>query len=397
MIRLLSKLFIKDNGDYLSPKARKAYGFLCGGVGIGLNLILFFFKLLAGYASSSIAVMADALNNLSDAGSSGVTLIGFKIAGQKPDSDHPFGHGRMEYISGFIVSILILLMGFQIGKSSIKKIFYPTSVELDIISIVILVSSVLIKFYMYSYNKKYSKLLDSSAMKATAIDSLGDMVATTIVFASLVITKTTGLILDGYFGLGVSIFIIFSGIKAAKDTLKPILGQAPKKEFVEKVYLIALSCDHVSGIHDLIVHDYGPNSRMISFHVELDATLDVLSAHTLIDEIEQEIIKQLGCEAVVHVDPVETEDLERDIVGAKINEIIKDIDERISMHDFRITRLSDRTNVIFDLVVPFDLKTPDSLIRAQVSSSVSALNPEYFAVIKIDKENIPLEKDNKNE
>ena len=274
MITLLSKIFV--NGK---ENERQAYGTLCSVVGIMLNVMLFAGKYFAGIISHSIAITADAFNNLSDAGSSFITLIGFRFAGKKPDTEHPFGHGRFEYISGFIVSIAILMMGFELGKSSVSKIIHPVAVETGKLSIIILFISVCVKLYMALYNTRIGKKIDSTAMKATAMDSLSDMVATSVVLLSMLIMKFTCLSIDGISGLLVALFILYAGYNAAKDTLGPLLGQPPKKEFVHEIEDIVLSYEDVVGIHDLVVHDYGPGRCMISLHAEVPGDGDIYKLH----------------------------------------------------------------------------------------------------------------------
>ena len=286
MISLLANLFLKPAGK-TEAALRKGYGVLCGAVGIGLNLVLFLLKFLAGTLSGSIAITADAFNNLSDAGSSLVTLLGFQLAGQKPDSDHPFGHGRMEYLSGLVVSMLILLMGFELGKSSVEKIRTPAPVESGTLVIVILCASIAVKLYMCFYNRRLGRKLNSSAMLATAADSLSDSVATTAVLIATLVGQFTGLMIDGWIGILVSLFILWSGIKAAKDTIDPLLGTPPTHEFVEQIRDIVMASPGIVGIHDLIVHDYGPGRVMISLHAEVSAAEDMLSIHDEIDNVEK--------------------------------------------------------------------------------------------------------------
>ncbi len=297
MITLLSHLFIKDHKNYTSPRVRQAYGMLCGAVGIGLNILLFLGKWLAGTLSGSIAITADAFNNLSDAGSSVITLIGFKLSGQKPDPEHPFGHGRMEYISGLFVSVAILIMGFELIKSSIEKLLHPEPIESSPVVMGILAASILVKVYMFYYNHSLSKKLQSAAMNATAMDSLSDTVSTTLVLAATLISHFTGLLLDGWFGVMVGVFIFYTGINTMKDTIDPLLGQKPNEELVSEIEQLVTSHPVVYGIHDLIVHDYGPGRLMISLHAEVSSDGNILEIHDEIDNIENELQEKLHCAA----------------------------------------------------------------------------------------------------
>lgn len=308
MFGLLSKIFIKNRDDLKNPAVRRAYGILSGTLGIVLNILLFAGKLTAGLISGSVAIVADALNNLSDAGSSVITLIGFRMAGQKPDKGHPFGHGRIEYISGLIVSMLIILMGFELGKSSVEKIISPGETEFSVVAAVILAVSVLVKLYMCCYNGKVGKKISSPAMKATATDSLGDCISTMVVLICMFITKFTSFDLDGICGAAVALFIFISGLRAAKETINPLLGVPPTDEFVDEIGETVMSHKGVLGFHDLIVHDYGPGRRMISLHAEVPADEDLLKTHDMIDNIEKELSAKLGCDAVIHMDPIETDD-----------------------------------------------------------------------------------------
>ena len=297
MVQLLARFFIKNYEQTESPSVRQSYGVLCGSVGIGFNILLFIGKFLAGLISNSIAITADAFNNLSDAGSSLITLIGFKMAGQKPDTEHPFGHGRIEYLTGLLVSLLILLMGVELIKSSVSKILYPEVTECTPVVAGILIVSILVKLYMYLYNRSTGRKIDSAAMMATAADSLSDMLSTSVVLIATLIGKFTGLQIDGWCGLLVGIFILYAGFSAAKDTISPLLGQPPQKEFVEKIESIVQSYPQVLGIHDLIVHDYGPGRVMISLHAEVPASGDMLHLHDTIDNIERQLHRELHCDA----------------------------------------------------------------------------------------------------
>ena len=384
MIEFLARVFIRHR-DTLSPSAlRQAYGQLCGAVGIGLNLLLFAGKLFAGTISGSIAITADAFNNLSDAGSSVVTLLGFRLAGRKPDPEHPFGHGRMEYISGLAVAGLILLMGVELGKSSLKKILSPEEIVSSPLVLAILAVSVAVKLYMFYYNRSIGRKIKSAAMSATATDSLSDAVSTTAVLIATLVGQFTGLNIDGWVGLLVALFILFSAYKAAKETLSPLLGQTPDPEFVERIEQIVLSYPEVLNVHDLIVHDYGPGRMMISLHAEVSADGDLLQLHDVIDNAEHRLKKELGCMAVIHMDPIITNDAHTDSLRMAVAEKVKAIDPRLTIHDFRTVSGPTHTNLIFDVVVPYDVKLTADEVRRRIGALVKELDENYFAVVQVD-------------
>lgn len=385
MISFLARIFIKNHKDTTSPKVRQAYGMLCGGMGIFLNLLLFAGKTAAGMLSGSIAITADAFNNLSDAGSSIVTLIGFKLAGQKPDSDHPFGHGRLEYISGLVVAFLILLMAFELFKTSIDKIIHPQKPECTPLVVVILVASVLVKCYMAVYNHTVGKRIQSVAMAATATDSISDMCATTVVLVSVLLAHFADLVIDGYCGVAVAIFICIAGVKAALDTINPLLGQAPDPEFVQEVTDIVLSHEGIIGIHDLMVHNYGPGRVHLSLHAEVPADGNILEMHDLVDMVEHKLRNTLNCSAVIHMDPICVNDPETDSLHALVQEILSDIDPILTMHDFRIVKGPTHTNLIFDVVTPFHYRLSDGALTEIITYKIKTHNPAYFAVIDVDK------------
>lgn len=387
MITFLASLFIKDRRNYDSPEVRQAYGVLSGAVGIGLNILLFLGKWIAGTLSGSIAITADAFNNLSDAGSSIITLIGFRLSGQAPDPEHPFGHGRMEYISGLLVSVAILVMGFELIWSSFGKLRDPEPIESSALVLGILLASILVKVYMFYYNRSLSKKLDSAAMKATSVDSLSDTVATTLVLIATVISKYTGLILDGWFGILVGIFIVYTGGSTLKETIDLLIGQPPKKEFIDEIREIVLGHSLVYGVHDLIVHDYGPGRRMISLHAEVAVDGDIQDIHEQIDHIEHELQEKLNCSATIHMDPIVTDDKEVLEMKAKVEAMVQSLDEAFSMHDFRMVKGPTRTNLIFDVEVPRKTSLTDNEIMNRLKEQVHGLpGSKYFAVIQIDHE-----------
>lgn len=384
MITLLSRWFIRDRDHVTDPAVRRAYGQLCGLTGIGLNVLLFIGKFLAGTISGSIAITADAFNNLSDAGSSVITLLGFRLAGRKPDPEHPFGHGRIEYISGLIVSGLILLMGAELAKTSFDKILHPAAVDFSVIAMVILAVSILVKLYMSLYNRQIGKKINSAAMAATAADSISDAISTSAVLAAMLVAKFSGLMIDGYVGMIVAVLILISGVKAAKETIAPLLGQAPETEFVQQIERIVMSHPPICGIHDLVVHDYGPGRVMISLHAEVPAGGDMLELHDVIDNAEIELRRELNCEAVIHMDPIVTDDGITSELRAKVSELVKTIDERITIHDFRIVPGNTHTNLIFDAVVPFDIGISAQEVSERISRLVSEMDSNYFAVVLVE-------------
>ena len=385
MIGLLAKHLIKDYQNVAAPEVRRAYGVLCGAVGIAINLLLFALKLLAGTLAGSVAITADAFNNLSDAGASIVTLLGFRLAGHKPDTEHPFGHGRIEYISGLIVSLVILLMGFELLRDAVGAILHPEAVECSALTVTILLISICAKCYMYCYNHGVGKKLNAAAMQATAADSLSDCAATTAVLLSTLAGHFLHWQIDGWCGLVVSLLILWAGVQAAKDTLSPLLGQPPTEEFVQQIHDIVMANKSICGIHDLIVHDSGPGRVRISLHAEVPAHGDILALHDEIDNVEKELHDRLGCEAVIHMDPIVTNDETVNAAHEKIAALVRSIDENISIHDFRMVTGPTHTNVIFDAVVPYRCKMSDKEAEETIKKAVHELDPHYFAVVQIDK------------
>lgn len=384
MITLLIHLLIPDCEQVEQPQVRQKYGMLSGGVGICLNIILFIFKLLTGMLSSSISIIADAFNNLSDAGSAIITLIGFQIAGQEADSDHPFGHGRSEYISGLIVSVIILFMALELIRSSIDKILHPQSILFTPFVLAVLIASIVIKLYMYCYNHTLSKRIDSSALQATATDSFSDALSTLLVLAAALISHYSGYQIDGYCGILVGLIIFAGGIQAAKDTISPLLGQAPDPAFIDQIHAIVEQYDEVLDLHDLVVHDYGPGRRMLSLHAEVPAKGDILLLHDTIDNIEKRLQSELHCSAVIHMDPVMNDDAETIECKLLVNDILKNIDPALSLHDFRIVKGPTHTNLIFDIVVPFQFSQSAETLKQTVEQRVQTVHPEYYCVIEID-------------
>lgn len=384
MIKLLTKLFIKDHENVTSAAVRRAYGTMCSLYGIFLNLLLFAGKYIAGLISGSVAITADAFNNLSDAGSSIITLLGFAIAGKKPDPDHPFGHGRAEYLAGLVLSGVIILMGFELVKSSFEKILHPEPISSGLLPAVILVCSILVKFYMCLYNRSVGKKINSAAMQATATDSLSDSIATTVVLLSMGISYFFHVNIDGYAGLLVAVFIIYAGFNAAKDTVSPLLGQAPDPEFVQQVADIVTAHPEVVGIHDLAVHDYGPGRVMVSLHAEVSGDGNIFDLHDAIDTAETELKDRLGCIATIHMDPIEADNTEVSQMRAAVAEKLKELDDVISIHDFRMVPGPTHTNLIFDAVVPADYKKSDEELAASIRQHIHQTWPDRNAVVNID-------------
>lgn len=385
MINFLAKIFIKDRESLEPTVARRKYGVLLGGTGIALNIVLFIIKLACGIVTGSVSIVADALNNISDAGSSLIQIIGYKLSGHKPDTEHPFGHGRLEYISGLIISIIILFMGFELLKESITRIIHPVDVLYSKAAVVILIIAILIKLYMYSYNKKYAEKLESVVMQATAFDSLSDCVATATVLLAMMIAEYTGLRVDGYCGIIVSLFIITTGFNAAKDTITPLLGQKADPEFVEKIAQFALSYDDVLGVHDLVVHDYGAGRMMITFHAEVPANGDFVKLHDTIDNIERRIKQVLGCQTVIHMDPVFVNDEATIRMKRFCNLITKSINESLTIHDFRMVAGPTHIKLVFDILAPFELEMSDEAIKKQVEDKIASLPGNLTAVVDVDR------------
>ena len=384
MIKLLTKLFIKDHENVANAAVRRAYGTMCGLYGIFLNLLLFAGKYFAGVISGSVAITADAFNNLSDAGSSIITLLGFAIAGKKPDPDHPFGHGRAEYLAGLALSAVIILMGFELAKSSFDKILHPEPINTGLLPALILVCSILVKFYMCLYNRSVGKKINSAAMQATAVDSLSDSVATTVVLLSMGIAYFFHVNIDGYAGLLVAVFIIYAGFNAAKDTVSPLLGQAPDPEFLQQIADIVTAHPEVVGIHDLVVHDYGPGRIMVSLHAEVRGDGDIFALHDAIDTAETELKDRLGCIATIHMDPIEADNTEVSQMRTAVSEKLKELDNVISIHDFRMVPGPTHTNLIFDAVVPADYPKSDEELAANIRQQIHQAWPDRYAVVTID-------------
>ncbi len=387
MVRKIAMAFVPKDGTEVEK--RSIYGMVCGFVGIFFNIILFVGKLLAGIITSSISITADALNNLSDAGSSIVTLAGFKLAAQKPDSKHPYGHGRIEYLTGLAVAAVILIMGFELFRDSIGKVLHPQDTEFSYVVIFILLASILVKCYMAYYNYSIGKEIDSAAVRAAAMDSMSDCIATGAVLVTTVLNHLYGWQLDGYCGILVSLFIMYSGIQAARDSVDPLLGIEPDEEFLQQIEDISLSFDeNIVGIHDLMVHDYGPGRKIISLHAEVPADSNMIQIHDVIDNLEKKLSKDLGCMATIHMDPVAVNDPEVEKLKHKVADLAKEVLDAITIHDFRVVKGDTHTNLIFDMVVPFSCKCTDREMADMVADKIKEkLGNNYYAVIDVDRAN----------
>ena len=385
MTDFLVRHLVRDHENVQDPAVRERYGVMSGGVGIFLNLLLSLGKFFAGVLTGSIAVTADAFNNLSDAGSSVVTLVGFKLAGQKADDGHPFGHGRIEYLAGLLVSLLILMVGVELGKTSIEKIIRPEEVAFSLVTVIILICSILVKLWMCLFNRKLGRRINSAAMEATATDSLSDVVATSAVLAGTLIGHFARVSIDGWIGVVVAVFILRAGWGAAKDTLNPLLGTAPEPELVKAIQQLVLSHEQVVGMHDLVIHDYGPGRRMCSFHAEVPEDKDIMDAHDAIDHIEREIQEKFGIETTVHMDPIATGDSEVARLREQVAELVREIDPDMSIHDFRLTRGPQHSNLIFDVVVPHRCRLTDEEVRQRITDTVRRVVPGCYVVLQLDR------------
>ena len=386
MLKLIIRLFIKNSENVRDTKVRERYGVVLSGYGIFLNCLLFLLKFTAGILSASIAMTADAFNNLSDAGSSIISVIGFKFAGKKPDPEHPFGHGRIEYLAGLIVSLAIVIMGYQLVTSSFKKILHPEDIIFSPLSVAILLAGILVKLYMSLYLKKYGKLIESAVLTATAADALSDTVSTGAVLLSTLLFYFFGLKLDGYCGLLVGVLIIIAGVKSAKETISPLLGEPPTKEFIDKVEAIVTENDEVLGMHDLMVHNYGPGRLIISLHAEVSDKGNINELHDVIDNAEIRLSKELNCVAVIHMDPVAVGDPLTDSLKSLVKEVVKGINDKMTIHDFRVVTGPTHNNLIFDVLAPFSCNLEDEEVKTIISSEVKKRDKKCNCVITIDRD-----------
>lgn len=382
MTNLLIKFFVKNKDDLTDIKVRSAYASLSGITGIVVNFLLFIGKLIIGLLSASVAIIADAFNNISDAGSSVVSLIGFRLSTKHVDKEHPLGHGRLEYVTGFIVDMLILLVGFELLTGSLEKIFNPTMPQANTLTFIVLGAAIFVKGWLYFFYKKIGGTINSSAIKAAATDSLSDCAATTLVLVSAIIAKTWGITIDGYAGLIVAGLILFAGVKAAKETIDLLLGSPPSSEFIDSIYEFVKKYPEIVGIHDVMVHDYGPGRQIMSFHAEIPSDYDVNLGHEIIDQIERDMHEEFGTIVTIHLDPIAVNDEDVNTMRAFAIDCMNTVDESFTLHDFRMTKGDKYVNLIFDLVIPVDCKWDDEAAAKAVAGEIKARNPDCFAVIK---------------
>lgn len=384
MTNFLIKIFVKDKDNVENQEVREKYAMLSSITGIIVNILLSIFKIIIGVIANSMSIISDGLNNVSDAGSSIVTMIGFKMSQKKVDADHPWGHGRMEYITALFVDILIILVGFELLQSSIEKIINPEVPSISNITIILLVVAILAKLWLFIFYRKIAKKINSAAIKGTAYDSISDSVSTLAVLISAFVARFAGITIDGYVSLLVSIFILITGFKAIKEIIDILLGQKPDPEFVKEIEKFTKQYKEINGIHDIMVHDYGPGRKIVSFHAEVPANENILKAHDVIDQMEQDIFAKFGCITTIHMDPIVVDDEEINNMRKETEEIVKNINERFSIHDFRMTDGGERINLIFDLVIPAGEKIDVEQLVSAVRKEIHNRNEKYYAVIKVE-------------
>ena len=384
MTDLLIKLFVKNKDDVRDPAVRSNYAMLSSTTGIIANILLFIGKLIIGILSASVAIIADAFNNIGDAGSSVVTMIGFRFSGKHADKEHPMGHGRFEYISAFIVDVLIIFVGVELFKTSIEKIITPEATAIGTATLVFLGAAIAVKCWLFFFYRKIAKRINSSAIRAASFDSISDVVATTLVFVSALLSKFAGLNIDGYAGILVAAFIFYTGVKAAKETIDLLIGGSPDKEILKKISDFVKDYPEVIGIHDVMVHDYGPGRQIISFHAEVSAKSDFSYVHDVIDNIERDFQKKYGYIVTIHLDPIVVDDEKVIEMYDFVKTVVKEVDETFSVHDFRMTYGGNHINLIFDLSIPVDSKTSDEDAAKTVEDKIRSLRPECNCVIKAE-------------
>ncbi|CAB1250204.1 Cation-efflux pump [Ruminococcaceae bacterium BL-6] len=389
MTELLIRLFVKDSEQVSNPDVRGRYGKLSGLVGVGTNLLLFVVKFLTGFFFHSIAIMADAVNNFSDMASSLITLIGFKLSSKPADAQHPYGHARMEYISGLIVSFLVMMVGVQLVQSSFGKILRPQPTGFGFVVVAILAVSILLKLWQSAFYAKIGKKIDSTALQASSQDSRNDVLSTAAVLLGALVSRYTGLMLDGWMGLAVAVFIIVSGIRLIIDTTSPLLGLAPTKELVREIYRKIMSYQGILGLHDLNVHNYGPGRCFASVHCEVPADEDIMVSHDIIDNIERDFLKDMNIHLVIHLDPIVTGDERTNELKEAVAGIIREISPDISMHDFRVVWGTTHSNLIFDVVVPYRFRMTDDQLQQTLVDRIHQMNPNYHAVVVVDHTYVP--------
>lgn len=389
MTNLLVRLFIKDYQNVKDSRVREQYGKFAGVVGIVTNLLLSVIKALAGFLFHSVAILADAVNNLSDSASSIVTLVGFKLSAKPADKEHPYGHARIEYISGLIVSLVILLLGFQLVQSSVGKILQPEETEISLLAVAVLIVSMLIKLWQFFFYRKLGRRITSTTLEATAADSRNDVISTGAILIGMGITKLTGYNLDGWMGLVVAILVIIGGVKLIMETSDPLLGIAPSKELVDGVYQKILSYEGVLGLHDLSVHNYGPGRCFASVHCEVPAEQDVMVSHDIIDNIERDFLQDMNIHLVIHMDPVVTDDERTNTLKQQVVRKLRTLSAEIDMHDFRVVWGNTHTNLIFDVCVPFGFQWNDNELLQRVEETIKELDAHYFTVVTVDHDYVP--------
>ena len=384
MTNFLIKTFIPDKDNVENQSVRGKYTVLSSITGIIVNVLLSIFKIIIGIIANSMSIISDGLNNVSDAGSSIVTMVGFKMSQKKVDNDHPWGHGRMEYITALIVDILIILVGFELFQNSIDKIMHPELPNISNITIILLVVAILAKLWLFLFNRKIAKTINSAAIKGTAYDSISDSISTAAVLLSSFVAKFAGISIDGYVSLLVSIFILITGFKAVKEMIDLLLGQKPDPDFVKEIENFAKKYDIIHGIHDIMVHDYGPGRKIVSFHAEIPANSDICKAHDIIDQMEQDIFDEFGCITTIHMDPIVVDNDEINNMRAETEKIVKSVNEKFSIHDFRMTDGGERVNLIFDLVVPIGENIDVGNAISKIQEEIHSKNSKYHAVIKAE-------------
>ena len=385
MLRLLSRLFIKNRDDVENPQVRRAYGTLCGVLGVALNIALFAAKWLAGTMTGSIAIRADAFNNLSYAGSSLVTMVGFKMSGKPADREHPFGHGRIEYVMGLVIAGLILYAGIDALRGALGKLLHPEPMEFTWAAAAVLVLSILVKIYMSVFYRRIGRKIGSTAMEMSGADALNDTISTALTLVCLLVYKFTGLDLDAYAGIIVAVLLLKTGYEGGKETLGQLLGQRPSTELAEKVRQIVLSYPEILAIHDLVIHDYGPGRCHVSLHAEVDGEENIYELHEAIDRAMSELDYKLGCFSVIHMDPVDTKNERLAELREETVQLLREIDPVLSLHDFRMVPGNHRTNLVFDVLVPFGYKLSDEDVRKAIRKAVEERHPDCRCVIQVDK------------
>lgn len=386
MTDLIFRLFVKNYNETERPEVRRACGSVVAIIGIVCNFLLALIKLFAGLISGAISITADAMNNMSDAGSQVVSLISFKISAKPADRDHPFGHARIEYVASMIVSFLVLMVGFELLGESVNKILAPVKTDYSVLVLVILAISIAVKLWLFVFGRIAAKKLKSDVIRATSADSLSDAIATSAVLVSAVVSKLTGFETDAYMGVIVAVVIFVAGIRILNDTKNSILGSAPEPEVVEGIEAIAKEYPEILAIHDLVVHNYGPGNTIASFHAEVDGSANVFVTHDVIDNLEKRLYTDLGVRATVHMDPIVTDDERVSELREKVYALLKSIDERLGMHDFRFVEGVTHSNLIFDVTVPFEVKDSDQAIKDKISLKISEIDPSYFTVVTVDRE-----------